>query len=118
MGTRQLAMALTAVRFRLKRPCLSLQLDRVIHELDRHTEMRPRGTVRVAVFPEINNPRAQFHWMRFAHVCLPVMLTNTKSQISKIGNPEPHQREHALGKPNRVVLTILQANWTTKKTPA
>ena len=88
MGTRQLAMDLTALRFRLKRPCLSLQLDHVIPELDRHTEMRRRGAVRVAFFHEINNPRAEFHWMRFAHVCLPVMLTNTQSQIRKIRNPE------------------------------
>ena len=102
MGTRQLAMALTALRFRLKRACLSLQLDHVIDELERHTEMRRRGAVRVAFFHEINNPRAEFHWMRFAHVCLPVMLTNTESQISKIGNPESHQREHALNQGNRL----------------
>ena len=113
MGTRQLAMALTAVRLRLKRPCLSLQLDRVIHELDRHTEMRRRGAVRVAVFHEINNPRAQFHWMRFAHVCLPVMLTNTKSQISKIGNPESHQREHALSGATWSKIT-LQKSWNSE----
>ena len=59
MGTRQLAMASTTLRFRLKRPCLSLQLDHVIHELDRHTKMRRRGAVRVAFFHEINNPRAE-----------------------------------------------------------
>ena len=66
MGTRQLAMATTALGLWLKRACFPLQLDHVIDELDRHTEMRRRGAVRVAFFHEINNPRAEFHWMRFA----------------------------------------------------
>ena len=96
MGTGQLAMTAAALAFWLKRSCFPLQLHHVIHELDGYSEMRRRGTVRVTFFHEINNPRAEFHWMRFAHVCLPVMLTNTESQINKIGNPESHQREHAL----------------------
>ena len=97
MGTGQFAMASTALRFRLKRSCLPLQLDHVIHELDRNTEMRCRAAVRVAFLHKINNPRAQFHWMGFAHICLPVLLTSTESQISQLGNPESDQPEHALG---------------------
>lgn len=50
MGIRQLAMATTALGLWLKRACFSLQLDHVIHELDRHTEMRRRGAVRVTFF--------------------------------------------------------------------
>jgi hypothetical protein len=96
MGTRQLAMATTALGLWLKRACFPLQLDHVIDELDRHTEMRRRGAVRVTFFYEIHHPCPKFHWMGFAHVCLPMMLTNTESQIKQIGNPESHQREHAL----------------------
>ena len=96
MGTRQLAMATTALGLWLKRACFPLQLDHVIDELDRHTEMRRRGAVRVTFFYEIDHTCPKFHWMGFAHVCLPMMLTNTESQIKQIGNPESHQREHAL----------------------
>ena len=98
MGTRQLAMATTALGLWLKRACFPLQLDHVIDELDRHTEMRRRGAVRVTFFYEIDHTCPKFHWMGFAHVCLPMMLTNTESQIKQIGNPESHQREHALGR--------------------
>ena len=97
MGTRQLAMATTALGLWLKRACFPLQLDHVIDELDRHTEMRRRGAVRVTFFYEIHHTCPKFHWMGFAHVCLPMMLTNTESQIKQIGNPESHQPEHALG---------------------
>ena len=100
MGTRQLAMATTALGLWLKRACFPLQLDHVIDELDRHTEMRRRGAVRVTFFYEIDHTCPKFHWMGFAHVCLPMMLTNTESQIKQIGNPESHQREHALIQPN------------------
>ena len=96
MGTRQLAMATTALGLWLKRACFPLQLDHVIDELDRHTEMRRRGAVRVTFFYEIDHTCPKSHWMGFAHVCLPMMLTNTESQIKQIGNPESHQREHAL----------------------
>ena len=101
MGTRQLAMATTALGLWLKRACFPLQLDHVIDELDRHTEMRRRGAVRVTFFYEIHHPCPKFHWMGFAHVCLPMMLTNTESQIKQIGNPESHQREHALSRSER-----------------
>ena len=96
MGTRQLSMATTPLRFRLKRSCLPLQLDHVIHEFDRHTEMRRPGAARVTFFHKINNPRAKFHWIGLAHVCLPVLLTSTESQITKLGNPESDHCEHAL----------------------
>ena len=75
--------------------------------------MRCRGTVRVAFLHEINHSRAQFHWMGVAHVCLPVMLTNTESQISKIGNPESHQREHALDTKNQIII-MMSSNFSDR----
>jgi hypothetical protein len=36
----QFAMTTPALRVRLKATCFPLQLDHVVHELDRHTEVR------------------------------------------------------------------------------
>ena len=57
MGIRQLAMATTALGLWLKRACFPLQLDHVIDELDRHTEMRRRGAVRVTFLRPLRNSK-------------------------------------------------------------
>jgi len=53
----QLAMPTTiALLPRLKRPCLPLQDDHVVHELDRNAKTRRRSPVRMAFLNKINDP--------------------------------------------------------------
>ncbi len=73
-----------------KRSSLPLQLDHVIDELDRYTELCSSRTVAVTFFDEIDNALAEFNRMCLARVGPPISASCTGNHNSgKLKTPNP-----------------------------
>lgn len=64
----QLAVSGPALPLRFQRPRLALQLHHVVHELDRHAEMRRCSAMRMSFRDKVDNALTQRNRMRSAHL--------------------------------------------------